>query len=184
MIPKFLLAFCLTIGVTAPRSSTHVSPASVADSTLVVLLGTGTPVPDPQSAGPSTAVVVGKRLFIVGAGSGVERRLTAAGFFRHDIEAVFITHLHSDHVLGYSDLIFTSWIFGRDKPLQVYGPPGLKRMTDHLIAAFSDDIDVRTNGLEHSVPNGYRVRAREVKPGVIYDSAGVRVTAIQVPHGS
>jgi len=154
------------------------------DSTLVVLLGTGTPVPDPNAAGPATAVVVGKRLFIVDAGAGVERRLSAAGLSNTDIEGLFITHLHSDHVLGYSDLIFTSWVFGRDKPLHVYGPPGVKRMTDHLIAAFAEDIDIRTNGFERAVPNGYRVRAREVKPGVIYDSAGVRVTAFPVLHGS
>ena len=154
------------------------------DSTLVVLLGTGTPVPDPNAAGPSTAVVVGNRLFIVDAGAGVERRLSAAGLSNTDIEGLFITHLHSDHVLGYSDVIFTSWVFGRKKPLRVYGPPGLKRMTDHLIAAFAEDIDVRTNGFEHAVPNGYKVRAREVKPGVIYDSAGVRVTAFPVLHGS
>ncbi|MFN2602874.1 MAG: MBL fold metallo-hydrolase [Gemmatimonadaceae bacterium] len=153
------------------------------DSTLVILLGTGTPVPDPNAAGPATAVVVGKRLFIVDAGAGVERRLSAAGLSNTDIEGVFITHLHSDHVLGYSDLIFTSWIFGREKPLRVYGPPGLTRMTDHLIAAFAEDIAVRTNGFEHEAPNGYKVRAREVKPGVIYDSAGVRVTAFPVLHG-
>lgn len=150
----------------------------------MILLGTGTPVPDPNAAGPSTAVVVGKRLFVVDAGAGVMRRLSAAGFFAPPIEAVFITHLHSDHVLGYSDLIFTSWVFGRKEPLRVYGPPGLKRMTDHLIAAFAEDIDVRTNGFEYAVPNGYRVRATEVKPGVIYDSAGVRVTAFPVLHGS
>jgi len=154
------------------------------DSTLVVLLGTGTPVPDPNAAGPATAVVVGNRLFIVDAGAGVERRLSAAGLSNTNIEGVFITHLHSDHVLGYSDLIFTSWVFGREKPLRVFGPPGLKRMTDHLIAAFAEDIDVRTNGFEYAVPNGYKVRAREVKPGVIYDSAGVRVTAFPVVHGS
>jgi len=154
------------------------------DSTIVILLGTGTPVPTPNAAGPATAVVVGDRLFVVDAGAGVMRRLTAAGFFAPPIEAVFITHLHSDHVLGYSDLIFTSWVFGRDKPLNVYGPPGLKRMTDHLIAAFAEDIDIRTNGFEYAKPNGYRVRAREVKPGVIYDSAGVRVTAIPVVHGN
>jgi ribonuclease Z len=153
------------------------------DSTIVILLGTGTPVPAPNAAGPSTAVLVGKRLFVVDAGSGVERRLSAAGFFVPDVEAVFVTHLHSDHVLGLSDLIFTSWVFGREKPLKVYGPPGTRRMTDHLIAAFSEDIDVRTHGLEYAVPNGYRVRAREIKAGVIYDSAGVRVTAIPVPHG-
>jgi len=154
------------------------------DSTIVILLGTGTPVPDPNAAGPSTAVLVGKRLFVVDAGAGVERRLSAAGFFAPDVEAVFITHLHSDHVLGYSDLIFTSWVFGRDKPLQVYGPPGLKKMTDHLIAAFAEDIDIRTHGFEYAKPNGYRVRAHEIQSGVIYDSAGVRVTAIPVLHGS
>jgi ribonuclease Z len=155
-----------------------------ADSTVVILLGTGVPVPDPNRAGPSTAIVVGNRLFIVDAGSGIERRLSAAGLSNTRFEAVFITHLHSDHVLGYSDLIFTSWIFGRETPLRVFGPPGLKRMTDHLVAAFSEDIDVRTNGYERNTPNAYRVRAREVKPGVIYDSAGVRVTAIPVLHGN
>jgi ribonuclease Z len=153
------------------------------DSVSVILLGTGTPVPDPNTAGPSTAIVVGRRLFVVDAGSGVERRLSAAGLSNSDFEAVFITHLHSDHVLGLSDLIFTSWLFGRAAPLRLFGPPGLVRMTDHLVAAFSEDINVRTSGYELARPNGYRVRARDVKPGVIYDSAGVRVTAIQVPHG-
>jgi ribonuclease Z len=150
----------------------------------VILLGTGTPVPDPNTAGPSTAILVGSRLFVVDAGSGVERRLSAAGLSNTDFEAVFITHLHSDHVLGLSDLIFTSWLFGRATPLRVFGPPGLMRMTDHLVAAFSEDINVRTSGYELARPNGYRVRARDVKPSVIYDSAGVRVTAIQVPHGT
>jgi ribonuclease BN (tRNA processing enzyme) len=154
------------------------------DSTLVVLLGTGTPVPAPHASGPATGVVVGNRLFFVDEGAGAETRLSAAGMSNTDIEAVFITHLHSDHVLGYSDLIFTSWVFGREKPLPVYGPPGLKRMTDHLIAAFAEDIDIRTNGFERAVPNGYKVHATEVKPGVIYDSAGVRVTAFPVLHGS
>lgn len=174
------MALC---GAASP-SLAQAASARSADSTLVILLGTGTPVPDPNAAGPATAVVVGKRLFIVDAGAGVERRLSAAGLSNTDIEGLFITHLHSDHVLGYSDLIFTSWVFGRDQPLRVYGPPGLKAMTDHLIAAFAEDIDVRTNGFEYAVPNGYKVRAREVKPGVIYDSAGVRVTAFPVLHGS
>ncbi len=184
MMWPFLVTLWWTVAIASPHITTRAIPAPVADTTVVVLLGTGTPVPDPRAAGPSTAVVIGKRLFIVDAGSGVERQLSAAGLSNTDIEAVFITHLHSDHVLGYSDLIFTSWVFGRNRPLRVYGPPGLRRMTDHLIAAFAEDIDIRTNGFEHAVPNGYRVRAREVKSGVIYDSAGVRVTAIPVPHGN
>jgi ribonuclease Z len=165
-----------------PVATTSLSLAT--DSTVVVLLGTGTPVPDPRAAGPSTAIVVGKRLFIIDAGAGVERRLSAAGLSNGDFEAVFFTHLHSDHVLGYPDLIFTSWLFGRSTPLRVYGPRGIQPMTNHLIAAFAEDIDTRTHGLEQNTRNGYRVRARDVKPGVIYDSAGVRVTAFRVPHGT
>ncbi|HUQ19613.1 MAG TPA: MBL fold metallo-hydrolase [Gemmatimonadaceae bacterium] len=158
--------------------------SSAADSTVVVLLGTGTPVPDPRAAGPSTAIVVGKRLFIVDAGAGIERRLSAANLSNGNFEAVFFTHLHSDHVLGYPDLIFTSWLFGRSTPLHVYGPPGIQSMTNHLIAAFAEDIETRTTGYEQNTRTGYKVRARDVKPGVIYDSAGVRVTAFAVPHGT
>jgi ribonuclease BN (tRNA processing enzyme) len=182
---KLLLVIGLCSTIVLDFSS-YSPPASRAagDSTVVVLLGTGTPVPDPRAAGASTAILVGERLFIVDAGAGVERRLSAAGLSNTDFEAVFFTHLHSDHTLGYPDLIFTSWVFGRSKPLRVFGPTGLQAMTNHVIAAFAVDIDTRTNGYERAIPNGFRVRARDVKPGVIYDSAGVRVTAIPVLHGT
>jgi ribonuclease BN (tRNA processing enzyme) len=158
-------------------------PSRDSTGTSVVLLGTGMPRPDPRASGPATAIVVGKRVFLVDAGPGVERRLAAAHLPIAGVDALFITHLHSDHTLGYPDLIFTSWVMGRREPLQVYGPPGTQAMTDHLIAAYREDIDVRTNGLEHATPNGYRVAVHEIAPGVVYDSAGVRVTAIPVPHG-
>jgi ribonuclease Z len=178
----FLIALSLLAAPAHAQAVTR-EPSRV-DSVSVILLGTGTPVPDPSTAGPSTAILVGSRLFVVDAGSGVERRLSAAGLSNTDFEAVFITHLHSDHVLGLSDLIFTSWVLGRSTPLRMFGPPGLGRMTNHLVAAFSEDINIRTTGYEYGTPNGYRVRARDVTPGVIYDSAGVRVTAIQVPHAN
>lgn len=157
---------------------------SAIDSVTIVTLGTGTPVPNPRAAGPATAVVVGKRVFLFDAGANVERQLAAAGLPTDGVEAVFFTHLHSDHVLGYPDLIFTSWVFGRKLPLRAFGPPGLKGMTANLIAAFSDDIKVRTTGLEHATPLGYRVSVRETRGGVVYDSGGVRITAFQVPHGA
>jgi Metal-dependent hydrolases of the beta-lactamase superfamily III len=152
------------------------------DSVTVVMIGTGTPVPNPHAAGPATAVVVGKRVFLFDAGANVERQLAAANLPTDGVEAVFFTHLHSDHVIGYPDLIFTSWVFGRRLPLRSFGPPGLKAMTTNLIAAFSDDIKVRTTGLEHAIPNGYRVTVRETRGGVVYDSGGVRITAFPVPH--
>jgi ribonuclease BN (tRNA processing enzyme) len=150
---------------------------------VVVMLGTGTPRPTPDIWGPATAVVVGNRVFLVDAGVGVERRLAAAGLPTDGVTAAFITHLHSDHVLGLPDLIFTSWVLGRSRPFPVFGPPGLDRMTRHLYQAFSEDIRVRTEGLEHESREGYRVAAREIGPGVVYDSGGVRVTAFRVEHG-
>jgi ribonuclease Z len=152
--------------------------------TEVILLGTGTPYPDPKAAGPATVVKVGERVFLFDAGAGVMRQVNAAGLKISGPEAVFITHLHSDHVLGYPDLIFTSWIMRRTRPFDVYGPLGLKRMTRLFIQAFAEDIDIRTNGLEREVVGGYRVNVHEIKAGVVYERDGVRVTAIKVPHGS
>jgi ribonuclease BN (tRNA processing enzyme) len=150
----------------------------------VIMLGTGTPVPDAEAWGPASAVVVGDRLFLVDAGAGVTRRLAAAGFPRvKSVTATFITHLHSDHTLGYPDLIFTTWIMGRREPLAVYGPPGLRRMTDAILDAWRDDVDVRVKGLERETRDWLRVAATEIQPGVVYDRDGVRVTAIPVPHG-
>jgi len=73
---------------------------------------------------------------------------------------------------------------GRKQPLAAYGPHGLQNMTDHLVAAWAQDIEVRTNGLEKRTPGGYRVDVHEIRPGVVYDSGGVRVTAFVVEHGT
>ncbi len=159
-------------------------PAPHADSTVVVLLGTGTPYPDPHRQGPATAVVYGERVFLFDAGTGVERQLRAAKLPIGGVTALFVTHLHSDHTLGYPDLILTSWVMRRAAPLEAYGPPGLQAMTDDVMAAWSEDIRIRTEGLEREVPGGQRVDVHEIGPGVAYDSAGVRITAIPVLHGS
>lgn len=178
-------------GVTAAGTSTP-------DSTTVILLGTGNPRPSPERAGPATAIMVGDRLFLFDAGPCVMRQLAAAKLSIKGAEAVFLTHLHTDHTLGYPDLIFTSWVMGRQRSMPVYGPPGLAAMTDHLLAAWSEDIEIRTNGLERETPGGYRVDVHEIRlptpadsvataisrTRVVYDSAGVRVTAIPVPHGN
>ncbi len=158
--------------------------STASPSTEVVLLGTGMPYPDPNASGPATAVVIGKRVLLFDAGPGVMRRLKAANLPINGPEALFITHLHSDHTLGYPDLILTSWVMRRATPFSVYGPRGLRRMTRHLLAAFSEDIKIRTEGLEHEVPGGYRVNVKEIRAGVVYQRDGIRVTAIRVPHGN
>jgi ribonuclease Z len=153
-------------------------------ATVLVLLGTGTPRPDAQAAGPATAIVVDGRTFLVDAGTGVERQLAAAGLPIDGPTALFITHLHSDHTLGYPDLLLTSWVMGRKHPLPVYGPHGTKAMTDHLLAAYAEDIDIRTHGLEHETPGGERASVHEIDRRVVYDEGGVKVTAIPACHGT
>jgi len=151
--------------------------------TTLVMLGTGMPRPDPACFGPATAVMVDGRVFLFDVGAGVMRRMSAAGLSIRGPEAVFITHLHSDHTLGYPDLIFTTWVMGRRTKLQAYGPVGLKRMTRHIIAAWKEDIHVRIEGLEQQTKQGYKVAVHEFDAGVVYDKDGVRVTAIPVQHG-
>jgi len=156
------------------------------DTTSVILLGTGTPVPNHAAQGPATAIQVGGRLFVFDAGPGVMRQMEAAGlpYRGGPVTAVFLTHLHSDHTLGLPDLILTSWVMGRRTPLPVVGPPGTRAMVSHITAAWVEDITVRTQGLEHGVPGGWKVDAREIRGGIVYDSAGVRIRAFPVRHGS
>ena len=183
MSRRALLLLSACIGAQTPLRGQQSSPGGH-DSTVVVLLGTGNPRPEPDASGPATAVVVGARVFLVDAGPGVERRLAAAHLPIDGVTALFITHLHSDHTLGLPDLIFTSWVMGRTQPLAAYGPHGLQKMTDHLVAAWAEDIEVRTNGLEKRTPGGYRVDVHVIRPGTVYDSGGVRVTAFLVEHGT
>lgn len=171
----------------APATTAPATPVVAArETTSIVLLGTGTPVPDHTTQGPATAVVVGKRIFLFDAGAGVMRQMEAAGlpYRRAPIAGVFFTHLHSDHTLGYPDVILTSWDMGRRTPLRVVGPSGIQRLTDHIIAGWREDIEIRTNGLEHGIQNGWRVSVLETVGGLVYDSLGVKVRAFGVRHGT
>lgn len=158
--------------------------------TQIVLLGTGTPNADPDRFGPSIAIVVNDTPYIVDFGPGVVRRASAAvrkgvkGLAMPKLNKAFVTHLHSDHTVGYADLIFTPWVLERTEPLEVYGPKGLRAMTNNIIKAYKQDLDMRLYGLEPSNKTGYKVNAHEIKPGVIYKDANVTVKAFAVKHGS
>ena len=155
-------------------------------STKIIMLGTGTPRPNPDRSGPATAIVVGDRAYLIDFGPGVVRRAAAAAAKGYSaveptkIKVAFLTHLHSDHTAGYPDLMLTPWIFGRNE-LDVYGPEGTEEMTEHLRAAYRRDIENRTQGMEHAPP--LVVRAHDVRPGIVYKDDRVTVKAFPVAHG-
>ncbi len=156
-------------------------------ATSVILLGTGTPNIDPTRSGPSVAIIIDGSPYIVDFGPGVVRRAIEAGLKSTQLTRAFLTHLHSDHTGGYPDLIFTPAVDGRSTPLEVYGPSGLQSMTNHILAAYEEDIRERLNGLEPANPESYVVKCNEIDEdgtGVIYQDDRVLVEAFPVVHGS
>lgn len=154
-----------------------------AQDTRVILLGTGNPNPEPERSGPAVAVASGERVYIVDCGPGVVRRAAQAGVAMERITRAFVTHLHSDHTAGLPDLIFTPAVTGRRAPLELYGPPGLRAMTGHVMRAWREDIAIRLGHLEPAVRAAYEVRAHDVRPGEVYRDETARVTAFPVAHG-
>ena len=182
------LSVMLLISCTAKK--VNVKQQIPAPVTQIVLLGTGTPNADPERSGPSVAIVVNDTPYLIDFGPGVVRRAAAAykkgvkGLKVSNLKIAFLTHLHSDHTAGYPDLILTPWVLDREEPLEVYGPPGIKSMTDHILKAYEKDITVRIQGLQPISTEGYKVNVHIVKPGLVYQDASVKVKAFPVKHGA
>ena len=159
-------------------------------TTQLVFLGTGTPNPDPNRLGPSAAVIVNGQPYVIDCGAGVVRQTQAArkkgmtALRVKNLTRLFFTHLHSDHTIGYPDVIFTPAVTGREEPLQVWGPTGTKHMTDHILKAFSQDVETRLHGGEPAIPIAYEVKVTEFGEGEVYKDDNVRVIAFEVMHGT
>jgi ribonuclease BN (tRNA processing enzyme) len=173
---------------------------SNSETTQVVLLGTGTPVADPNRSGCSVAIIVNAMPYIIDFGPGVVRQLAAVteyfsepdkgikGLNLNNLTHAFLTHLHSDHSSGYPDLILTPWGVGgsgRNTPLEVYGPKGLNNMTEHILKAYEEDIKYRINGIQNNNNQGWRVNSHEIlEEGIIFQDDNVKVEAFPAPHGT
>jgi ribonuclease BN (tRNA processing enzyme) len=185
-----VLGAATLLGAAPPQAPPAAPPA--APRTQVVMLGTGNPPIDPDRSGPATAIVVGDTAYLVDFGAGVVRRAKSAavdkGIAALDpvkLRVAFVTHLHSDHTVGYADLILTPWVVGRRFPLEVYGPKGIKEMTAHILQAYQADFDTRLKDRHiyaRAIPEARAVTATEVKPGVVYKDANVTVTAFETDH--
>ena len=149
----------------------------------VTLLGTGTPKPGMDRFGPSILVEAGKEKLLFDCGRGATQRIEQLRIPFARVDALFLTHLHSDHIVGIPDLWLTGWIRERTVPLRVWGPAGTKEMMSHLEEAYQFDIHIRRDVDEKLPAQGVVVVAKNIEQGVVYESGGVKVTAFEVDHG-
>lgn len=148
----------------------------------VTLLGTGSPIPDANRAGPSTLVQAGSVNLLFDCGRGVLMRLAAAGLFPGFLHRVVLTHLHSDHTTDFNDLVTTRWAMSPvENPLPVVGPPGTQAYVDRVLAMLSDDIRYRC---DHHADLNWEpgVNVVEVHDGPAFEIDGVVVTAAPSDH--
>lgn len=157
-------------------------PASAQDLT-VTLLGTGSPQPRMDRFGPSILVEAGKQKLLFDCGRGATQRIEQLKIPFAQVDILFLTHLHSDHVIGIPDLWLTGWLRGRKTPLRVWGPTGTKEMMSHLEQAYQFDIHVRRDVDEKLPAQGAVAAAKDIEQGVVYESDGIKVTAFLVDHG-
>lgn len=149
----------------------------------VTLLGTGSPILSLTRFGPSTLVEAGDQTLVFDAGRGAIQRLDQLGVSFARINAVFLTHLHSDHVVGLPDLWLTGWILARrTTPWELIGPTGTTALAEHLAQAYAFDVDIRSREAGQNKA-GARFAPRDVETGVVYDRGGVKVSAFLVDHG-
>ena len=158
--------------------------AQPAATLQITLLGTGNPRPNLERFGPSILIEAGGQRLLVDAGRGAAQRLFEIGQRPSliGLDAVLLTHLHSDHTVGLPDLWLTGWLFGRARPLPLIGPAGTAQMAAHLTQAYAWDIATRSND-ERLPSDGVRFEARDIAPGVVWDREGLKVTAFTVDHG-
>jgi ribonuclease Z len=152
----------------------------------VTLLGTGSPIPIIDRFGPSTLVEAGAEKLLIDCGRGATSRLWQIHVALGAVTALFLTHLHSDHVVGIPDLWLTGWLppqFGhRTGPFRIWGPAGTKELMANLQKAFATDIQFRT--LDGIPPQGVAVLPRDITQGTVFEENGVKVTAFEVDHAT
>ena len=148
----------------------------------IVFLGTGCPVVSTERYGPAQLILAEGARLLVDCGSGVTQRLVAAGTPGRDLDALLLTHLHSDHLVDLYQLVVSSWHQGRDRPLPVYGPPGTRRYVDGLMALWEPELSLRIAHEKRPSTDALKVEVTEIAAGQTLAFGGLAVEVVEVDH--
>ncbi len=149
----------------------------------VITLGTlAGPVPMPHRAQSSNLLIVNNTYYVIDAGDGVGRRLAKTGINMREIGTIFLTHLHDDHMAGLGTLMSEVWDLNRTKPINAYGPPGTEAVVQSAIQYFSESAEIRIADGGRTVPISQVFFGHDVGPGLVYQDANIKVTAIENTH--
>ncbi len=188
----FLYLPAQALELPSARVETRIAPGAeeMARPTQVVVLGTGTPIPDAHRAGPSIAIIHKGEAYLFDVGAGAIRNATIARY-RYDIPALypsqicclFLSHLHSDHTMDIAELAYTLW-WRRRAGLKVWGPKNSNKLIEGLTLMMSTDTDIREGGNQPLPnPNGYLVANTRIKEGIIFEKDDLTIEAFLVNHG-
>jgi ribonuclease Z len=181
-LATIMLIGCVLLRAQTPDTETVPTAAA---RLKVTILGSGFgPSVNLQRFGPSILVEtsVGDKL-LFDCGRGFAQRLTEYGVSLGAVDKLFLTHLHSDHILSIPDLLLIGWFDGRKTPLRVWGPAGTKSMMDYMGKTFEFDIRARADFDDRLTKDGIRSSSSDIQEGMIYEKNGVKVTAFLVDHG-
>lgn len=182
MRSALVLVSILAASVPAGRGTQRSSPE--ASVIRILLLGTqGGPRFSADRIGIGTLVQAGPEQLLFDAGRGVTTGMARASIDPASVAKVFLTHLHSDHVISLPELLISPWVQGRLVPLRVWGPKGTRSMMQHFEQALAFDIHSRRDVYEKFPAEGVRVESTDIREGVVYEANGVKVTAFLVDHG-
>ncbi len=148
----------------------------------IKLLGTGCPSPSHMRFGPSTLIQVQNKKYLFDAGSGVTQRLNEAGIKSSEIDASFITHMHSDHIVDIYQLYISGWHQGREKPFKIIGPLGIKDFFETLLKAFEKELEGRKKWEVRPNENGLSYEVHEVSEHYLYQDNIVEIQPFEVDH--
>ena len=157
--------------------------ATSAEVIRVTILGSGTPRLDINRFGQSILVEADDQKLLFDVGRGASLRLSQMNINISSIQEIFFTHLHSDHIVGFPDLLMTGWVYQRKHPLRIYGPSGTKGFVENIKEAFVEDIKIRTQSPENLSINAMYIDVNDIEEGLIYKKHNLKVFALEVDHG-